>query len=115
MSRPGENLIEVAAQVFFLLALLWGSRRAAASLGDELRVTVIATGFDVVSEGDSVTPTVFSPRKVQTPPPFRVPQETPPYLFESQGGEGPWEKPTWERQWEPYETPSFIRKKNSRA
>jgi len=85
------------------------------SLKEMVKVTVIATGFDVVHESESVTPTVFSPRKVHTPPPFRVPQETPPFLFEPQGSEALWEKPTWERQWEPYETPSFIRKKNSRA
>lgn len=84
------------------------------SMKEMVKVTVIATGFDVVSEKDSVTPQAFSPRHVNTPPPFRVPQETPPYLFEPQGNEALWEKPAWERQWEPYETPSFIRKKNSR-
>jgi len=85
------------------------------SLKEMVKVTVIATGFDVVPERESVTPQVFSGRQSQTPPPFRIPQETPPYLFEPQGNEALWEKPTWERQWEPYETPSFIRKKNSRA
>jgi len=39
-----------------------------------------------------------------------VQRETPPYLFEPKGSENLWERPAWEKKWEPYETPSFIRR-----
>ncbi|MFQ6037137.1 MAG: cell division protein FtsZ [Candidatus Aminicenantales bacterium] len=74
-----------------------------------VKVTVIATGFE--SAEDAVeTPEKFRRPQQETPPPFRVPQETPPYIFEPKGGEAMWERPAWEKQWEPFETPSFIRR-----
>lgn len=84
------------------------------SMKEMVKVTVIATGFEKDHERDQVTPQeLISHPSKPTPPPFEVPQKTPPYLFESQRDEPAWEnssRPSWERQWDSYETPSFIRK-----
>jgi cell division protein FtsZ len=85
------------------------------SLKEKVKVTVIATGFDQPEQQlETITPQdlVSHPQK-KTPPPFRVPQKTPPYIFEPKGTEPMWEKterPSWEKEWDSYETPSFIRK-----
>jgi len=85
------------------------------SLKEKVKVTVIATGFDQSAQQlETITPQdlVSHPQK-KTPPPFRVPQKTPPYIFEPKGAEPMWEKterPSWEKEWDSYETPSFIRK-----
>jgi len=85
------------------------------SLKEKVKVTVIATGFDQSEQQlETITPQdlVSHPQK-KTPPPFRVPQKTPPYIFEPKGAEPMWEKterPSWEKEWDSYETPSFIRK-----
>ena len=75
-----------------------------------VKVTVIETGFDQMAEGQVATPGDFPAARPKTPPPFEVPQETPPYIFEPKGRETLWQRPTWEKQWEPFETPSFIRR-----
>ena len=85
------------------------------SLKEKVKVTVIATGFDQTEQQlETITPQdmISHPQK-KTPPPFRVPQKTPPYVFEPKGTEPMWEKterPPWEKEWDSYETPSFIRK-----
>ncbi len=75
-----------------------------------VKVTVIATGFDRSDEDQAVAPGDYHVSRPKTPPPFEVPQETPPYIFEPKGGETLWQRPSWEKQWEPFETPSFIRR-----
>jgi len=75
-----------------------------------VKVTVIATGFDQISEDHAVTPGEFRNARRETPPPFEIPQETPPYIFEPKRNENMWQRPAWEKQWEPFETPSFIRR-----
>jgi len=77
---------------------------------DMAKVTVIATGFELSRQKDAHTPEELSPARQKTPPPFPVHTKTPPYLFEPKGSETLWNKPSWEKQWEPYETPSFIRR-----
>ncbi len=83
------------------------------NMDETVKVTVIATGFEegpdkaVVTTEESMT----SPRQ-KTPSAFPINQETPPYLFESQGKNPP---PTWQpgisdKDWDSYETPAFIRR-----
>jgi cell division protein FtsZ len=80
------------------------------SMKEMVKVTVIATGFDQMAEDQVATPGDFPAARPETPPPFEVPQETPPYIFEPKVSETQWQRPTWEKQWEPFETPSFIRR-----
>ncbi len=80
------------------------------SMKEMVKVTVIATGFDLSAKQDMREGEDFIPPQRKTPPPFHVPAETPPYLFEPKGTENLWNRPAWEKKWEPYETPSFIRK-----
>jgi cell division protein FtsZ len=75
-----------------------------------VKVTVIATGFDQATEERMATQGDFPAARPETAPPFEVPQETPPYIFEPKGSETLWQRPAWEKQWEPFETPSFIRR-----
>jgi len=79
------------------------------SMKELVKVTVIATGFDQAQE-ETVSPGDFAQPRPKTPPPFEVPQQTPPYIFEPKGSETLWQRPAWEKQWEPFETPSFIRR-----
>lgn len=80
------------------------------NLKEMVKVTVIATGFEQLQKKEMITQEDLSPTQKETPPPFQVQNETPPYLFEPKGSEILWNRPAWEKQWEPYETPSFIRK-----
>jgi cell division protein FtsZ len=80
------------------------------SMKEMVKVTVIATGFDQIAEDRIATPGDFPAARPETPPPFEIPQETPPYIFEPKGSETLWQRPAWEKQWEPFETPSFIRR-----
>ncbi|MFP4081558.1 MAG: cell division protein FtsZ [Candidatus Aminicenantes bacterium] len=80
------------------------------SMKEMVKLTVIATGFEPSPEREAVSPQDFTPPQQKTPPPFQVDTETPPYMFDPKGSEGLWNKPAWEKRWEPYETPSFIRK-----
>jgi len=85
------------------------------SMKETVKVTVIATGFDQVEdkkaapvdEAPSSRPAV---RRAQAP--FPVVPETPPYVFESKNAGAPvWEPTSFtDKQWETYETPSFIRR-----
>jgi cell division protein FtsZ len=79
------------------------------SMKELVKVTVIATGFDQ-SQEETISPGDFAQARSKTPPPFEIPQQTPPYIFEPKGGETLWQRPAWEKQWEPFETPSFIRR-----
>lgn len=80
------------------------------NLNEMVKVTVIATGFDQEQARERVTPERFQTQNEKTPFPLRIPQETPPYVFEPKGSDPLWERPSWERQWDSYETPSFIRR-----
>jgi cell division protein FtsZ len=99
---------------------------------DAVKVTVIATGFDreydrrAEAEMDKpASPSSFPasrPSRSKTPPAVPAPgpafRETPPYPFERperpRFDPGPAEMPAgWDRIWDTYETPSFIRKKHS--
>ncbi|MGD2294479.1 MAG: cell division protein FtsZ [Candidatus Aminicenantes bacterium] len=80
------------------------------SLKDTVKVTVIATGFERKIEKEDLKLDNLTPEQTDTPPPFQVPRDTPPYLFESKGNDTLWQRPAWEKQWDPYETPSFIRR-----
>ena len=79
-------------------------------LKEMVKVTVIATGFDLTTRTEASPLEEFGPEQRKSPPPFQVQRETPPYLFEPKGSENLWERPAWEKKWEPYETPSFIRR-----
>jgi len=82
------------------------------SLKEMVKVTVIATGFDTVQEQDrDANPQNDLPsHRRKTPPPFLVQTDTPPFVFEPKGNDPAWNPPAWEKVWEPYETPSFIRR-----
>jgi cell division protein FtsZ len=83
------------------------------SLKETVKVTVIATGFDqapdkVLSAGG---PAARRPARAKTPAPFPVLQDTPAYIFEPKGATAPvWEPSLSDKQWESFETPSFIRR-----
>ena len=87
------------------------------SMKDTVKVTVIATGFDQPVEKIAAAPPTASaeesprPAARKTPSPFPVQQQTPPYLFEGRGGGPVWESTAaCDKQWEPFETPAFIRR-----
>ncbi len=75
-----------------------------------VKVTVIATGFDASEEKEVITHDRYAIPRKPTPPPFQVDTDTPPFLFEPKGSPSLWEPPVWEKQYEPYETPTFIRR-----
>jgi cell division protein FtsZ len=81
------------------------------SMKEMVKVTVIATGFEPTKEKEAAEEMELPRPLRQTPPAFQVDTDTPTYLFEPKGGKTPlWEPPAWEKQYEPYETPTFIRK-----
>ncbi|MBS3819168.1 cell division protein FtsZ [bacterium] len=80
------------------------------SMKEMVKVTVIATGFDQTKEKETSSQEKSSSSTQEPPPSVRVQNETPPYLFEPKGNNSFWQRPAWEKQWEPYETPSFIRR-----
>ena len=80
------------------------------SLKEMVKVTVIATGFEPGKEKEMMAQDGYAPAHRRTPPPFPVQTDTPAFLFEPKGNETLWNPPAWEKQWEPYETPSFIRR-----
>jgi len=81
------------------------------SLKETVKVTVIATGFEDAPEKilTPPAPAVRTPAR-KTPAAFPVRQDTPTYVFEPKGGAPAWEPGLSEKQWESYETPSFIRR-----
>jgi cell division protein FtsZ len=88
------------------------------SIKDMVKVTVIATGFDDSSEKAVISAKeIHDPRIPHTATPKPQPKEpTPPYLFEPKGTKRQegimMAKPEWEKRWEPYDAPSFLRNKN---
>ena len=82
------------------------------SMKDTVKVTVIATGFDEspVKALGPAEPPARTPARGKTPPPFPVHQDTPTYVFEPKSGAPAWEPGFSDRQWDSYETPSFIRR-----
>jgi cell division protein FtsZ len=80
------------------------------SMKEMVKVTVIATGFDIMEEKEAPAREEYAAPRKPTPPPFRVETDTPPFLFEPKGNPSLWEPPAWEKQYEPYETPTFIRR-----
>jgi cell division protein FtsZ len=95
------------------------------AMKDMVKLTVIACGFDRNFEKKAEAPRKYGqgPKvPAKTPAPFPVPdtriKETPPYPFEPRGGEwresaAPPNPSPWEKNWETYETPSFIRNKHA--
>jgi cell division protein FtsZ len=81
------------------------------SLKDTVKVTVIATGFEEC-QAKTLMPAEPAARTTarKTPAPFPVRQDTPTYVFESKGGPPVWEPGFSDKQWDSYETPSFIRR-----
>ncbi|MEN6311097.1 MAG: cell division protein FtsZ [Acidobacteriota bacterium] len=83
------------------------------SLKDTVKVTVIATGFEdgPGKEIAAPEPPVRTTIRSKTPPPFPVRQDTPAYIFEPKSSGTPvWEPGFSDKQWDSYETPSFIRR-----
>ena len=81
------------------------------SMKEMVKVTVIATGFEGSKEKEAAEE-IELPRPLRAnPSAFPVNTDTPSYLFEPKGGKTPlWEPPAWEKEYEPYETPTFIRR-----
>jgi len=79
------------------------------SMKEMAKVTVIATGFGLAPRREIAPQADISSLAQEALSP-KVKSDTPPYLFEPKGSEVLWNRPAWEKQWEPYETPSFIRK-----
>lgn len=81
------------------------------SLKETVKVTVIATGFDE-SPDKVVAPPDKAVRRTarKAPAPFPVFRDTPTYVFEPKGGAPAWEPSFTDKQWESFETPSFIRR-----
>jgi cell division protein FtsZ len=80
------------------------------SLKEMVKVTVIATGFDKGRQREAVISDEFVPSVPSPNQPFQVQQKTPEYVFEPKGSDAGRNRPEWEKQWDPYETPSFIRR-----
>jgi cell division protein FtsZ len=80
------------------------------SMKEMVKVTVIATGFDAAKEKEEMMPEGYAIPHRPSPPPFQVQTDPPPLVFEPQDRPSIWEPPVWEKQFEPYETPTFIRR-----
>jgi cell division protein FtsZ len=82
------------------------------SLKDTIKVTVIATGFEdsPMKVLEPAEPPARTSARGKTPPPFPVRQDTPAYIFEPKSGAPAWEPGFSDKQWDSYETPSFIRR-----
>ncbi len=80
------------------------------AMKEMVKVTVIATGFDTKPEKEVEAAEEYLRPHRPTPPPFQVQTDTPTFLFEPKQNPSLWEPPAWEKQYEPYETPTFIRK-----
>jgi cell division protein FtsZ len=79
-------------------------------LKDMVKVTVIATGFEGQQEREIPFHDHLAPPPPETQPPFQINTETPPYEFNPQGSDVLWKRPPWEKKYEPYETPTFMRR-----
>jgi cell division protein FtsZ len=80
------------------------------AMKEMVKVTVIATGFDSKPEKEVEAAEEYIRPRRPTPPPFQVETDTPTFLFEPKQNPSLWEPPAWEKQYEPYETPTFIRR-----
>jgi cell division protein FtsZ len=80
------------------------------AMKEMVKVTVIATGFDAKPEKEAEAAEEYARPHRPTPPPFQVQTDTPTFLFEPKQNPSLWEPPAWEKQYEPYETPTFIRR-----
>jgi len=80
------------------------------AMKEMVKVTVIATGFDSKPEKEAEAAEEYLRPHRPTPPPFQVQTDTPTFLFEPKQNPSLWEPPAWEKQYEPYETPTFIRR-----
>jgi cell division protein FtsZ len=80
------------------------------AMKEMVKVTVIATGFDSKQEIETEAAEDYARPHRPTPPPFQVQTDTPTFLFEPKQNPSLWEPPAWEKQYEPYETPTFIRR-----
>lgn len=80
------------------------------AMKEMVKVTVIATGFDSKPEKEAEAAEEYIRPRRPTPPPFQVETDTPTFLFEPKQNPSLWEPPAWEKQYEPYETPTFIRR-----
>jgi len=81
------------------------------NLKEMVKVTVIATGFESQPEReiflrDNPTPL---PQENQTP--IQLKRETPPYELELQRNRDIWNRQPWETQYETFDTPAYIRRK----
>jgi cell division protein FtsZ len=86
------------------------------SMKEMVKVTVIATGFETTKRKEAPEEAELPRPARPTPPPFQVDSDTPAYLFEPKGAKAPlWEPPAWEKEFEPYETPTFIRRSKHSA
>jgi cell division protein FtsZ len=79
-------------------------------LKDMVKVTVIATGFEAQPEREIPLQDNLTPPPPEVQPPFQIKTETPPYEFDPQGSDVLWRRPHWEKKYEPYETPTFMRR-----
>jgi cell division protein FtsZ len=80
------------------------------AMKEMVKVTVIATGFDSKPEKEVEAAEEYIRPRRPMPPPFQVETDTPTFLFEPKQNPSLWEPPAWEKQYEPYETPTFIRR-----
>ncbi len=80
------------------------------AMKEMVKVTVIATGFDTKPEKEVKAAEEYIRPRRPTPLPFQVETDTPTFLFEPKQSPSLWEPPAWEKQYEPYETPTFIRR-----
>jgi cell division protein FtsZ len=96
------------------------------SMKDQVKVTVIATGFEREFRRPAAAPqphpagpkSSFRRTPPSVPAPGPIFQETPPWPFEPRQSGRPEPAPvntpaSWDRAWDDFETPSFIRNKHS--
>ncbi len=89
------------------------------SIKEMVKVTVIATGFEEASAKEIMSvedlPGSRAAKAATPPQPSHAP--TPPYLFEPKGSRRAevlaTSKPDWQKRWEPYDEPSFLRNKSN--
>jgi len=84
------------------------------TMNDKVKVTVIATGFETAKSKENLLQDSPAPQNLEARSPAQAKREpTPPYELELKGNEALWKTPPWEKQWEFYETPPFIRNKHA--
>jgi cell division protein FtsZ len=106
-SQLMQNLAHPEANIIFGIVIDEGMREK-----DMVKVTVIATGFEQ-SFQQEFTQTKRHSSTRETPEPIQMSPETPPYLFEPKGREARLDNPPYEKEWERYDPPSFLRRKQN--